>query len=88
MSTDSEIRDAKTSASFIVAGGHDWISERVFSTEYGVPAKTLQHWRGTGEGPKFSKCGRKVLYRRKWIDDWLEGRAVTSTAEARRSGLI
>ena len=50
--------------------------------------KTLEYWRQAGIGPKFVKAGRRVLYRRDWNDEWLESRAVTSTAEARRSGLI
>lgn len=49
-----------------------------------VTVKTLEFWRYTGDGPRYTKAGRRVLYRRDWIDEWLEGRSVTSTAEAKQ----
>jgi hypothetical protein len=50
--------------------------------------KTLEHWRQVGGGPPYAKAGRKPLYRFDWLDTWLESRAVTSTAQARRAGLV
>ena len=56
---------------------------------FGSPAhqKTLETWRSSGTGPRYAKAGRRVVYRQDWIDEWLEQRAVTSTAEARRAGI-
>jgi hypothetical protein len=50
--------------------------------------KTLEHWRQVGGGPPYAMAGRKPLYRFDWLDTWLESRAVTSTAQARRAGLV
>ncbi|MEQ8823822.1 MAG: hypothetical protein RIC14_05565 [Filomicrobium sp.] len=49
---------------------------------------TLADWRLKGFGPKFAKVGRAVIYRQCWLDEFIESRAVTSTAEARRLGMI
>ena len=44
----------------------------------------LAQLRYTGKGPKYLKpTPRTVLYRKKDIDDWLNGSVCTSTAEAR-----
>jgi hypothetical protein len=51
-------------------------------------AKTLEHWRRVGGGPRYAKAGRRCLYRLDWLDSWLESRSVTSTAEARRVGIL
>jgi hypothetical protein len=38
----------------------------------GAPVGTLRHWRQTGYGPKSAKIGRRVLYRRRDVEVWLE----------------
>ena len=48
------------------------------STQY------LNSQRTYGGGPKFSKLGRAVVYRRADLDAWLASRAVETTAEADR----
>jgi hypothetical protein len=45
--------------------------------------RTLERLRLVGGGPKYAKAGRKVLYRKDWLDDWIESRTFTSTSEAR-----
>ena len=51
-------------------------------------AKRLEWLRMAGGGPKFAKAGpRCVLYKREWLDEWLEQRSATSTAEAKAAGL-
>jgi hypothetical protein len=54
----------------------------------GSASKTLEHWRRVGGGPRYAKAGRRCLYRYDWLDEWLESRTVTSTAEARRAGIL
>ena len=36
--------------------------------------RTLERYRVTGEGPRFLKLGRRVLYRRDDLDTWIESR--------------
>ena len=43
---------------------------------------TLEQWRWNGRGPRFSKLGRSVRYRKKDLDDFLEARVFSNTTEA------
>jgi excisionase family DNA binding protein len=52
-----------------------------------ISKRTLERLRLTGGGPKYAKAGRRVLYRKSWLDQWLEGRCFTSTSEARSRGV-
>ena len=45
--------------------------------------RTLERMRVTGDGPRFCKLGRRVVYRLADIDAWVASRVVTSTSEAR-----
>ncbi len=49
--------------------------------------RTVERWRQDGTGPKFIKAGRRVLYSRKAIDEWLEFHEYESAAEARIAGV-
>ena len=35
------------------------------------PASTLAYWRHRGEGPRYAKVGKRVLYRREDVEVWL-----------------
>ncbi len=39
--------------------------------ELGVSEKTVRYWRYTGTGPKSARLGRRVLYRRSDLNDWV-----------------
>jgi excisionase family DNA binding protein len=43
--------------------------------------RTLERLRVTGDGPAFSKLGRRVLYRETDLETWVSGRRVASTSE-------
>jgi len=47
--------------------------------------RTLERWRVVGGGPVFCKLGKRVLYRRADLDEWIASHVVNSTSEA---GLI
>ncbi len=52
------------------------------ANEYTLYAEsTLEKFRCFGGGPRFSKRGRKVLYRLSDIDAWLSETMVNSTSE-------
>ena len=63
-----------------------WLDTPEAAKYIGSTPGTMENWRYVGGGPRYAKLGRRVTYRRTWLDDWLERRAVTSTAEARRNG--
>jgi hypothetical protein len=75
------------------------LKEAVASSEQSFPANmttvhaaeylctntsTLADWRMKGVGPRWARAGRRVIYRRQWLDNWLDSRSVLSTAEAKR----
>lgn len=53
----------------------------------GISARTLQRMRLTGDGPQYAKAGRRVLYRKDWLEQWLLSRSFRSTAEAKAKGI-
>jgi predicted DNA-binding transcriptional regulator AlpA len=48
----------------------------------GLAPSTLAKLRCVGGGPPFIKLGRKVVYRRADLADWLNARRVANTTEA------
>lgn len=46
------------------------------------PASTLAYWRHRGEGPRYAKVGRRVLYRRSDVLAWLESQFEGSARKA------
>ena len=65
-----------------------WCDTREAAEYLNSTPKTLEHWRRVGGGPRYAKAGRRCLYRYDWLDQWLETRSVTSTAEARQAGIL
>lgn len=55
----------------------DELAKRLHSS-----AKSLERWRLTGQGPRYTTAGRRVLYRWSDVEAWLEARARQSTSEA------
>ena len=48
----------------------------------GLSPKTLQRMRVTGEGPPYVKWGRRVIYDRIDLDDWMARRKRRFTGES------
>jgi predicted DNA-binding transcriptional regulator AlpA len=44
--------------------------------------RTLERMRLTGNGPRYTKAGRRVIYARRAIEEWLENRTYKSTSDA------
>lgn len=44
-----------------------------------VPLNTIKYWRTTGQGPRFIRVGKRVLYRECDIEAWEETCLVTTT---------
>jgi predicted DNA-binding transcriptional regulator AlpA len=64
------------------------LSQRQAADYLGLTIPTLQRQRTDGTGPRFLKLGkRKVAYRLSDIHEWIDGRVVRSTADARVRGL-
>lgn len=50
-----------------------------------LAASTLTKKRLYGDGPTYSKIGRRVVYKRADLDAWLESCRRTSTSDTKRS---
>jgi excisionase family DNA binding protein len=46
-----------------------------------VSLRTLELWRSNHYGPRYIKVGRKILYSRAVIDQWLMDKSYGSTSE-------
>ena len=61
--------------------------EQLLDTEqaaaaYNLSQSTLRKWRCTGQGPRFTRIGRAVRYRKSDLDAFLVSRTFASTAQA------
>lgn len=57
-------------------------TEKETAEQNGLSEKTLANWRHRGEGPKFIKLGRRVMYDPKDIEEWRNSRRFSSTSQA------
>ncbi len=64
----------------------DWISRADLASQLGVSVDTLARWASDRSGPPCIRLGRKVVYRRGTVADWLRDRekAVSKTRSAGR----
>ena len=58
-----------------------YLSTRQAAALLGLSPRTLERYRVTGDGPAFSKLGRRVCYARADIDGWASGRRRRSTSD-------
>jgi predicted DNA-binding transcriptional regulator AlpA len=49
----------------------DWISRDQLARELGLTADTLARWEARRQGPPCTRIGRKSLYRRAAVQDWI-----------------
>ena len=43
--------------------------------------RTLERWRVEGQGPRFRRFGRRVVYAKSDLETWADGRSFQSTSE-------
>ena len=64
------------------AGSDDeLITTAMLAKELHVTVRACEKWRLYGTGPAFCKIGRKVLYRRQNVREWIEARTCTKTGD-------
>jgi hypothetical protein len=49
----------------------DWISREQLAQELGLTSDTLARWEARRLGPPCTRIGRKTLYRRASVQDWI-----------------
>lgn len=52
------------------------LSDKEVQLLFGINAGTLRNWRSQGRGPSFVKDGKVILYRRKDLETYMQGRRV------------
>lgn len=67
--------------------GSKMLDEQALAEWLGESPSTIQKWRVKGGGPKFVKLPKAVRYQVKAVRDWIEGKTVSSTAEATVRGI-
>ncbi len=55
------------------------LTTKDLSAETGVPEATLRYWRHRDEGPASFRVGRRVVYRRAAVEEWLNAQEATTT---------
>ena len=45
-----------------------------------APTGTLANWRSQGKGPAFVRLGKRVAYRGRDLNDWIDAQTVRPTA--------
>jgi len=62
----------------------EWISRDALAAELNLTPDTLGRWEARREGPPCTRLGRKVLYRRTSVQDWLRAQEQTRPTRKRR----
>lgn len=83
LETSAEAPKTRGSGGTLLQG---WISRTDLAQELGVCQETLRRWADARRGPAFVKAGRKILYRRTAVLDWLEAQEVHEPRRARSGG--
>ena len=62
----------------------DWISREQLTEELGLASDTLARWEARQLVPPCTRIGRKVLYRRTSVHDWISAQEQGHPAKTRR----
>ena len=49
----------------------EWLTRDALAADLGVQPMTLRRWASEGLGPPFVKVGRKALYRKEAVREWM-----------------
>lgn len=62
----------------------DWISREQLDGELGLACDTLARWEARQLGPPCTRIGRKMLYRRTSVQDWISAQEQPRPARTRQ----
>src|SRR5690242_8103146 len=84
---DSEIGERAVSAC-LTLNLSDYMSPEELAGFLGMTTETLKKWRSVGRGPAYVKFGRRPLYPKQEILDWIERQKHDGDREARQSVVL
>jgi excisionase family DNA binding protein len=58
-----------------------WLAPKEAAYFLNVSIRTLERWRASGYGPPFHKVGRKILYLKSDLEEWITEKTYRSTSE-------
>ncbi len=64
----------------------EWMTRRALARELGVSVDTLARWETCRIGPPSIRVGRKVLYRRETVREWLREQEERKRGAFQRTG--
>ena len=82
--TDQTMITAETGAIAHEGLLDDWMPRKELAGIIGISADTLKRWETRRIGPPCIRIGRKVLYRRASVQDWISAQEQTRSARTRR----
>lgn len=62
----------------------DWISRERLAETLGLASDTLGRWEARQLGPPCTRIGRKILYRRASVQDWINAQEKPRATRTRR----
>lgn len=62
------------------------VNTRAAAEILGFGKSTLEHWRITGDGPRFVKIGANVRYRQSELVSFIERATISNTAQTKKLG--
>jgi hypothetical protein len=69
-------------ATEIYERSNEYITEQGLYDLYLIPPRTAQRWRGTGDGPRWIRLGRRrIVYRVSDVETWLRDRTYQHRAD-------
>lgn len=57
------------------------LKPKALAERLGVTEGCLARWRLSGEGPRFIRAGRRIVYDPRDVQEWLDERRVSSTSQ-------
>ena len=60
-----------------------WLTQKALCAWLDISERTVERMRSEGTGPRFSKFGKRILYRLCDVETWLSEHSFHSTIEAR-----
>lgn len=65
-----------------------YLTQRQVADLLHISTRTLERLRTEGDGPRYLKAGRRVLYSESDIEKWLKERTFANASEARAAGVM
>jgi hypothetical protein len=62
----------------------EYLPESALCEQYPFSPRTVQRWRATGDGPPYIRVGRRILYRRSDVEEWLSSQTFRHRADELR----